>query len=246
MRSTLEWKFWGQHDPLWAVATWKDRQANGANPWTPEEFLEAGRVDARGICRHWDHFGRLSGGTCIEIGCGSGRMTSALLDYFDRVFAVDVSPHQIELAKKLLGEKLPRVEFRLVEDPVLDVESESCVAMFSTEVFQHLSEYEGVVAYLRESFRALVPGGSICFHIPVPGAAHGDIPPRWYRSASAIRTRLFRRLGYRRLMEYHRYQPSQVMESLNELGFVDLELRLFKLGSNNVVESFFFARKPLR
>src|SRR5262249_2182681 len=48
-------------------------------------------------------FGRLGGdprgGTCVEVGCGSGRMTGALAERFDRVIALDVSPAMVERAR---------------------------------------------------------------------------------------------------------------------------------------------------
>src|SRR5262249_43175138 len=47
-------------------------------------------------------FGRLGadprGGTCVEVGCGPGRMTGALAERFDRVLALDVSPAMLEPA----------------------------------------------------------------------------------------------------------------------------------------------------
>lgn len=72
MRSTEEWKFWGRYDPMWAVATWKGRERDGAQPWTIGDFRASGRSDCADIMRHWDHYGRKRGGVCIEIGCGSG------------------------------------------------------------------------------------------------------------------------------------------------------------------------------
>ena len=48
-------------------------------------------------------FGRLGadprGGTCVEVGCGPGRMTGALAERFDRVVALDVSPAMLEQAR---------------------------------------------------------------------------------------------------------------------------------------------------
>ena len=161
MRSTAEWRFWGRYDPMWAVATWEGRQRDGLRPWTIDDFRAAGQSDCADIMRQWDQYGRINGGTCIEIGCGSGRLTSALVDRFDRVLAIDVSVDQIELAKRVLGESVSRVRFSIVEDPVVDAPSETCSAMISTFVFQHLSEYSGIVSYLRATHEALEPGATI-------------------------------------------------------------------------------------
>src|SRR5262249_53790995 len=48
-------------------------------------------------------FGRLGagprGGVCVEVGCGIGRMTPLLVERFDRVIAVDVSPAMLDAAR---------------------------------------------------------------------------------------------------------------------------------------------------
>jgi len=45
-------------------------------------------------------------------------------------------------------------------------------------------------------------------------------------------------------MEYHRYSVQVVLQTLSEIGFVNLELRVFSMPSNQDDHSFFFGRKP--
>src|SRR6266550_1829783 len=101
MRTNVEWKFWGEHDPLWSVASIKGKEGESETPWTAEEFLAMGASDFADVRRHWDHYGRHTG-RCVEIGCGSGRMTNQLARTFKSVLALDVSGHQIARAKQLL------------------------------------------------------------------------------------------------------------------------------------------------
>jgi SAM-dependent methyltransferase len=245
MRSSAEWKFWGRHDPMWAVATWKDRERNGSNPWTVDDFRASGRSDCADIMRHWDHYGRLKDGTCIEIGCGSGRLTSALLDHFDRILAIDISPDQVELARTVIGERVGCVDFRLVDQPEVTTAPESCSGMISTHVFQHLSAYEGMEAYLRATYAALRPGATICFQTPVPGAEKGDVPSVQYRAFDYVRTRVSRTLGRFRFMEYNRYPINRIVGTLTSIGYEDVEIRIFRITATQFRQSFFFARKPV-
>ncbi len=244
MRSTTEWQFWGRHDPMWAVRTSKGRERDGPNPWTVDEFRASGRSDCADIMHHWNHYGRIRGGVCIEIGCGCGRLTSPLLSHFDRVLGIDVSPDQIALARRILGNETARVDFRIVTSPAIDAPPGSCSAMISTFVFQHLSDYSGIVSYLREAYRALAPGASVCFQIPVPGAETGDIPSPRDRVVKFVGTHLRRAFGLYRFMEYNRYPASRIVSTLQAIGFVDVEVRIFRLTGRNVRYSFFFARKP--
>jgi SAM-dependent methyltransferase len=228
---------------MWAVATWEGRQHDGVRPWTIDDFRAAGRSDCADIMRQWDQYGRISGGTCIEIGCGSGRLTSALVDHFDQVLAIDVSVDQIELAKRVLGESASRVRFSLVEDPMVDAPPETCSGMISTFVFQHLSQYSGIVAYLRATHEALQPGASICFQIPVPGDYRGNLPSLAFRTFDSLRSQISRALGRRCFMEYNRYPVERILSTLKRIGFEDIEMRVVRLASTNRRQSFFFARK---
>src|SRR5438128_10429187 len=58
------------------------------------------------------------GGTCVEVGCGPGRMTGHLAGRFDRVIAVDVSSVMLELADEAV--RAANVELRLVRGDRLD------------------------------------------------------------------------------------------------------------------------------
>ena len=53
MKSNVEWKKWGEVDPLYAVASWAGKQRGQSNPWTDEEFYELGRSDWADFVRHW-------------------------------------------------------------------------------------------------------------------------------------------------------------------------------------------------
>jgi ubiquinone/menaquinone biosynthesis C-methylase UbiE len=201
-----------------------------------------GEQDCRDIIRHWTHYG-LDPGTCIEIGCGAGRMTGPLLDTFARVVAIDVSSEQLAAAQRMLGERAARVRFCTVDRPEIPVPDSSCQAMFSTHVFQHFSTFAGVTAYLRATHRALAPGASICFHMPVPGAHRATFPSAlrlWLHNAKA---RLGRMFGRPTTMEYHRASANGLFAALEQAGFIDLELRVFPMMSNGDAHSFFFGRK---
>ena len=94
-------------------ATW---DALAADPDAYVGDPERGRSELQGL------FERLGadprGGTCVEVGCGPGRMTAALAERFDRVVAVDVSPAMVERARTLVPD--PNVDFRVVSGERLD------------------------------------------------------------------------------------------------------------------------------
>jgi ubiquinone/menaquinone biosynthesis C-methylase UbiE len=215
----------------------------GPRPWTAEDFLALGASDFRDILRHWRHFG-LVDAACVEIGCGAGRMTAQLIEAFKEVVALDVSLDQIALARDLLGPEARRVHFYQVREPSIPMPDASCSAMFSCHVFQHLSSFAAVMEYLRESFRVIAPGGTICFHIPVPGAHRGAARSGLRLGLYNLSVTLRRALGARLIMEYHRYSASTIFQTLHAIGFREAELRVFDMRSNGDPHSFFFAHRP--
>src|SRR5437588_1356135 len=95
-----------------------------------------------------DLFGRLGadprGGTCVEVGCGPGRMTAALAERFDRVVAVDVSPAMVERAR--VSVSAANVDFHVVSGERLDgIESGVADALVCYLVLQHLPSRETVL-----------------------------------------------------------------------------------------------------
>jgi SAM-dependent methyltransferase len=109
------------------------------------------------------------GGTCVEVGCGFGRMTAVLAERFDRVVALDVSPRMLELARAAVTAS--NVEFELVSgsslDPVEDGVADTLVCYL---VLQHLPRREAVEGYLKEFSRVLTPDGRAFVQLPVLGS----------------------------------------------------------------------------
>ena len=125
-------------------------------------------------------FGRLGadprGGVCVEVGCGPGRMTSALAERFDSVVALDVSPEMIARAREEVT--APNVEFRVVSGERLDgVGDGSADVAVCYLVLQHLPARRLVCAYIRELARVLSPGGEAFVQLPVLDG--GPVPRLW-------------------------------------------------------------------
>ena len=131
-------------------------------------------------------FGRLGadphGGTCVEVGCGPGRMTGVLAERFDRVIAVDVSKGMLDRASARVT--APNVEFQLVSGDRLDTVQDGIAdTLLSYLVLQHVPHRSVVESYLREFSRVLVSSGSAFVQLPVlrPG-----VVPRAWRLARTV------------------------------------------------------------
>ncbi len=138
--------------------------------WTDEEFYASGRqtvdeeiaTDMINICQGQDP----SQMRVIEIGCGAGRVTSALADMFGEVHAVDVSAEMAAQARKALQSK-PNAHVHHNNGMDLSVvpAGDGFDFAFSTIVFQHIPSQEIIENYLREVHRLLKPGRLFKFQV---------------------------------------------------------------------------------
>ncbi len=251
MKSNIEWKKWGEIDPLYGVASWKDRGKGGKTPWQDREFYELGRSDWLDFKKHWEQYG-VDHGRCLEIGCGAGRITMHMAADFKRVTALDVSDDMLRYARERIRDK--HVEFTLSDGDRLPVPDESVTAVFSTHVFQHFNSLKDATGVFKEVYRVLGDNGSLMIHLPV---YRWPIPsPVFSRTYSLWRKINDLRAGFRRflikrgkwrplMMELH-YELDWLYRLLDGLGFTDIELRIIRVRSNKDPHPFIFARKQKR
>jgi SAM-dependent methyltransferase len=237
--ATDEWRAIARGpDVLYHICTWPEKRGL----WTEEDFYEAGRSDWDDFVCQWRHYDEALGGTCVEIGCGAGRVTSALAPFFEHVVALDVSPDMIERAQRHCP---PNVEFRRVDGPQIPLAEHSVDAVFSVHVLQHLESTDVMAAYLAEALRVLRPGRTLMVHIMLI-----DGKPS-LRRRLAYEWRLRRsRMALGRGEEHTSVRMTLLttqaaLDLLTRTGFVDVELRMFPVRSNGYHHAFWLARRPL-
>ena len=162
-------------------------------------------------------FGRLGGdprgGTCVEVGCGPGRMTGALADRFELVIGIDVSPAMLEQAAANVTAR--NVRYQLVSGERLDgVEDGIADTLVCYLVLQHLPDAAVVRSYLREFARLLAPAGEAYVQIPVLEGRVGLV-------RRVVRTpllRLARSPEHRAEFRGYRLTPAELGRALDEAG----------------------------
>ena len=249
--SNIEWKSWGKRDPLFGVASTKGKERGGANPWSDEEFFAAGRRDWVGLLPYWQRYG-IDLASCLEIGCGAGRMTIHLAEMFQRVHAVDVSEDMLAYARERVSGS--NVTFELVNGIALPLADASVSAAFSTHVFQHFDSADHAFKYFAEIGRVLAPGGTMMIHLPVyrwPTIARKpqlfDALYRLRKGGGDVRAwarRQLLRAGVGEpIMRYLSYRTDDLFATLPSYGFTDVEIVMMKPTPSSSVHPFLFARK---
>jgi len=250
MKSNIEWKKWGEHDPLYAVSTWEGKDRGGANPWTDAEFYDLGRSDWDDFQKHWEQYG-VDHDCCVEVGCGAGRITRQLSAAFSRVKALDVSKHQLEYAKHRIS--APNIDFILTNGALIPLPDGSCTAAFSTHVFQHLDSLREALGLFTELHRVLSAHGTLMVHLPIFELPDLPLAPLFrsaiavYKKLGNVRAAFDRQLLLRGnwtfVMRRLRFERPQVVNELKRIGFGRIEFRNFPVRSNGDYHPFVLATK---
>jgi SAM-dependent methyltransferase len=247
VKSNAEWKKWGKEDPFYAVVSWPGKQRGLAEAWTADDFFANGASDWQDFSVQWKQYG-LNRESCVEVGCGAGRMTKQLAADFDRVFAVDVSEEMIDLAKSKVASA--NVAFSLIDGIHLPLPDGSVKGVFSTHVLQHLDSVEVGFQYFREFYRVLDMGGTLMIHLPIyewPTGQHKltGVYEALYKVQlllTGFRANLKRLLGLK-LMRGTPYPMRGLYDFLSGLGCSRVEFRILPRTSNGDLHAFVFATK---
>lgn len=245
LRSNVEWRKWGETDPLWSVATWQGKAKSEPNPWSEAEFYSVGAADWNDFHVRWERYG-LDHTSCVEIGCGAGRITAHLQGSFERVYALDVSGGMIDYAAARIGD----AEFFLTDGVDIPLDNSSVTAAFSTHVLQHLDAPENALPIFREVHRVLIANGTMMIHLPIYEWPTIDrslaiLFDRAFRARqwiSRFKAALARKWGAL-IMRGTWFERAWLTGELRSIGFQGIEFTNFAVASNGTYHSFVLARK---
>ena len=241
MKTNEEWKAWGREDPLYGVASWAGRRRGVVNEWTDVEFYDLGQSDWRDFSERWDCYG-YDHESCLEVGCGAGRITKQLSEEFRVVHALDVSIDMIEYAQRNVTGN--NVTWHVGDSTSIPLKDGLVSTVFSCHVFQHFhSEKDGLINF-EEIYRVLKPGGTMMIHLPLH-----DFPivnkkfsnlVRFLYSLYLILTsvkgdirRWQMRRGGEKYMHGISYEAPRLYKELKRIGFERIEFVNFPMQSND-------------
>jgi len=252
INSNVEWQAWGRVDPLYAVASWEGRNKDGTNPWTSEEFYQLGKIDWQRFLSDWKKYG-VDSHSCLEIGCGAGRLTMHIAQCFKTTHALDISIDMIDYAREHINNHA--VQFHLSNGIDIPLSNNSVSAAFSSHVFQHFDSLLHASAYFAEISRVLRSEGSLMIHLPIyQWPSTTSIETKTFNliyslrkhfgdlKASAKRRLITRGLS-RPIMRMLQYPVTYFYETLPKYNFIDIEVHISTTPTNNDLHSFVFARK---
>ena len=159
-------QYWDEHartDPMWAILTQAGKERG---QWDPHEFFTTGVQEVDEVMRRAALWGLpVSRRNALDFGCGLGRVTQPLADYFEKVHGVDISPSMLEQAHAF-NRKGDRCEYVWNRDSHLRRFADGAFDfVYSKITLQHIQPRH-VRQYLKEFLRVLAPGGLLVFQLP--------------------------------------------------------------------------------
>ncbi|HXA84298.1 MAG TPA: class I SAM-dependent methyltransferase [Candidatus Dormibacteraeota bacterium] len=179
------WEGLAQADPLWAICT---DPSKSHSRWTSEDLFATGRKEVEVVLGYANRIGLCIDKTSpgLDFGCGIGRLTRALAEYFPECCGVDISPTMIHLAQEL-NRDLPNCRFLLNEVAELrDLPENYFGFIYTSIVLQHIAAPHSH-KYIAELVRVLKPGGMLIFQLPEELRANRATK---FRMRLALRSRL--------------------------------------------------------
>jgi len=194
------WEGLAQADPLWAICTDPSKRNR---QWTQEEFFATGLKEIEIVLGYAARVGLRIDKTspALDFGCGVGRLTRAMSEYFPECCGVDISLTMISMAQEL-NRDCPRGYFQMNEDTQLQrLQNNYFGFVYTSLVLQHIAE-PCSHQYIAELVRVLKPGGVLVFQVPERLRANSLTN---VRARLALRSRLQSILGRQKpcVMEMH-------------------------------------------
>jgi len=161
------WENLGETEPYWSVASFENFKASRIEE-TRSEFYNLGLGNVATFFKTLDRNGidHTSFKTCLEYGCGLGRVTYWLAKRFETVLGYDISKSHLQLAKQYLnGIGIQNVSLKYISQPQEIGNFPKVDVVYSVIVLQH-NPPPIIRLIIQELIRALRSGGIAFFQVP--------------------------------------------------------------------------------
>jgi SAM-dependent methyltransferase len=168
------WTHLGAARPYFSVLAHKDFLPDSLDAKGVERFYASGIREAAANVATLKKFGmtKLESKTCVEYGCGLGRVTLGFAKSFKVVHAYDISANHLALAEKRAASSgVKNVEFHLCSPDRIIENLATCDFFYSNIVFQH-NPPPVIRALIEASLKSLREGGIAIFQVPTFGTGY--------------------------------------------------------------------------
>ena len=211
------WHYLGETEPYWSVITAeKFKQANIQQ--TIDQFYDSGMYDATRLFRTLDrsNIDYTVFNSCLEYGCGLGRVTRWLSEKFDIVYGYDISLAHLKSAESYLNRRhINNTVLRHVKgiNDILCLPKVDLV--YSILVLQH-NPPPLTSLIIREFIKSLNPGGVALFQVPTYRLGYRFSLEDYYDNGGSTHQMEAHVLPQRTIFDIARQEGGHIIEVLDD------------------------------
>ncbi|MFA6391491.1 MAG: class I SAM-dependent methyltransferase [Patescibacteria group bacterium] len=159
-----EWEDLAIRDPFWAILSDPKQRFN---KWDTDDFFSTGKKEIDTVMKvattlDYPKYRE----KVLDFGCGVGRLTRALNNYFKECIGVDIAENMILKAREL-NTDMPNCHFLINTEKNLKIfDSNSFDMIYTSLVLQHLQDKSIIKSYIIEFIRTLKVDGLLIFQLP--------------------------------------------------------------------------------
>lgn len=214
-KTVAQWEHLGQTEPYWSVLT-NDRYFIDAFHQSRDAFFATGELEVKAFESTVSRAGLTfpAHARCLELGCGVGRVTSALSKRFKEIVAVDVSQPHLDIAKNELEkfQLLSNIDYKQLDQVEQILSFGKFDVVYTKIVLQHNTP--PVINYLlRSMLDSLHSGGIAFFQVPT------------YKAGYSFDISKFLNKEQSDLMDMHYFPHANLFKLINDSNCDVLELR---------------------
>lgn len=161
------WEYLGKTEPHWSVLTGEQYRQSNIEA-SRDLFYHGGQNNVAALFQSLERneIDYSSYKSCLEYGCGVGRVTYWLAKKFNLVYGYDISQHHLQIAQEYLDDKhIKNVHLRHVKKVEDALNLPKVDVVYSILVLQH-NPPPLMSLLVREFIKALHPGGVAFFQVP--------------------------------------------------------------------------------
>ncbi|MFW9888697.1 MAG: class I SAM-dependent methyltransferase [Candidatus Thorarchaeota archaeon] len=238
------WEKLAESDPWWAILV-EPRRAG--RKWDITEFFETGKREIKNAIAILDEVGiETKRKRALDFGCGIGRLTQALSNYFAECIGVDISPKMVNLARHY-DTSDGRCTFLVNQQPNLRIfPSDHFDLIYTSRVLQHIKTPLSR-KYILEFTRILKPSGVVVFQVPSDVLGWKNSLRRAITNSRILRPFVLiyakRRYGTPAVMEMHTIPRKEVRKLLEEGGCNIVEVKKVNMAGDSYSDYLYVAVK---
>lgn len=173
----------------------------------------------------------------LDFGCGPGRNIVKFANCFKTIDGVDISQVNLDNALKWFEHNKITITPRLFKNDGVDIsvitDNDYYDVVFSTICMQHICVHDIRVSLLKDFYRVLKPGGSICIQM-----GYGTNHPR----TVGYYDNFYDAPGTNSMMDTRVEDPQQLKGDLEAIGFTDFDFDIRPVGPGDGHTNWIFFR----